>query len=223
MTATLVQQTIRGRPVGSTRRDRRGATRRCIASGELHAPRDLLRFVVAPDGDVVLDLAGKLPGRGLWLLPRRDMLDKARARKLFARAARTPVGVPEDLTGQVAQALRERCLGLLGFARRAGELTAGHEKVKSWLSAGRAAVLVQAADAAEGGRQKLRALARAAAPSLPVIEAFSAEELGRALGRDTVVHVAVAPGRLAEGLLVEVARLEAVAEAPGGRDMDVGA
>ncbi len=210
MTTTLAQRPDRNQLVGAEPKDGRTTTRRCIASGELHAKGDLLRFVVAPDGSLVFDVAGKLPGRGLWLLPRRDMLDKARARKLFARAARAAVVVPEDLPEQVARALRERCLGLLGFARRAGELTGGYEKVRSWLSGGRVGLLFQAADAAEGGRQKLRALARAVAPAPPVVAIFTAEELGRALGREAMVHVAIAPGLLAKRLAAEVARLQAI-------------
>ncbi|MDH3593482.1 MAG: DUF448 domain-containing protein, partial [Rhodospirillales bacterium] len=78
--------------------------------------RDLLRFVIAPDGGVVLDLAGKLPGRGLWCLPRRDMIDRACGRNLFARAAKASVSVPGDFAEQVVRALRQRCLDLIGLA-----------------------------------------------------------------------------------------------------------
>jgi predicted RNA-binding protein YlxR (DUF448 family) len=172
---------------------------------------DLLRFVVAPDGGVVLDLAGKLPGRGLWLLPRRDMIDRACERRLFARAARAPVNMPGDLAEQVVRALRQRCLDLIGLARRGGLVTAGFEKVKSRLAAGRAAALIQAVDAAPGGRRKLSALAGSVVPGLPVVEVFTAVELGRVLGRDAAVHVALAPGTLADRFISEVARLRAAA------------
>lgn len=190
---------------------RRAPTRRCIASGAVLDKSELLRFVVGPDGCVVPDLGGELPGRGLWLLPRRDMIEKACRRNLFARAARTPVGVPGDLAEQVARAYRRRCLGLIGLARRAGLVTAGYQKVRSQLAAGRAAVLVQARDAALGGREKLAALARASGLSGPVVEVFGAEELGQILGRDSAVHVVLAPGALTDRFLAEVARLEAVA------------
>ncbi len=189
---------------------RGAARRRCIASGAVLDKSELMRFVVGPGGSVVPDLGGKLPGRGLWLLPRRDMLDKACRRNLFARAARAPVGVPGDLAEQVARALRRRCLDLVGLARRAGLVTAGYQKVRSHLTAGRAAVLVQARDAALGGREKLAALARASGLVGPVVEVFDAEELGRVLGRDSAVHVVLAPGGLTERFIAEVARLEAV-------------
>ncbi len=189
---------------------RRGTTRRCIASGMLLDKSELLRFVVGPEGRVVPDLGGKLPGRGLWLLPRRDMIEKACRRNLFARAARAPVGVPEDLAEQVARAIRRRCLDLIGLARRAGLVTAGHQKVRSQLASGSAAVLVQAQDAARGGREKLAALARASGMIGPVLEVFDAEELGQVLGRDSAVHVVLAPGDLTDRFVAEVARLASV-------------
>jgi hypothetical protein len=75
--------------------------------------------------------------------------------------------------------------------------------VRACLRSGAAAVLAAAADGAQDGRRKLRRLA----PDLPVITAFSKAELSAALGREGVVHVAVAPGRLAERLLCYTRRL----------------
>ncbi len=60
-----------------------------------------------------------------------------------------------------------------------------------------------ASDGAADGRRKLRRLA----PDLPLIVAFSSTELGAALGRESLVHVAVAPGGLARRLLQDVERL----------------
>jgi len=50
-----------------------------------------LRFVVGPEGQAVPDLRERLPGRGLWIVPRRDMIAAARRKKLFAKAAKTAV------------------------------------------------------------------------------------------------------------------------------------
>ena len=210
MATILAERTssARSNAVGDTGRG--AARRRCIASGAELDKSELLRFVIGPGGSVVPDLGGKLPGRGLWLLPRRDMLDKACRRNLFARAARAPVGVPGDLAEQVARALRRRCLDLIGLARRAGLVTAGYQKVRSHLIAGRAAVLVQARDAALGGRERLAALARASGLVGPAVEMFDAEELGRVLGRDSAVHVVLAPGGLTDRFIAEAARLEGV-------------
>ena len=185
------------------------AMRRCLASGEIRPKSELIRFALSPDGQVVPDVAGKLPGRGFWLLPRRDMIDKACARRLFDKAAQASVDVPPDLAGQVEGALRDRCLGLIGLARRSGVLTAGYEKARTRLSKGQAAVLIEALDGAVGGQSKMKALAHTVSPGVPIIALFSAAELGRALGRESAVHVVLAPGRLAERFLAEAGRYAA--------------
>lgn len=181
--------------------------RRCLASGQVLPKEQLLRFVVAPDGTVVPDLAERLPGRGLWLQARQDMMAKACARNLFAKAAKRQVRVPEDLATQVELLALRRCLDLLGLARRAGAAVAGFEKVKAALRAGEVGLLVQAADAADDGRQKIQALARAVAPQTPLLQFCGAAELGAAVGREAAVHVGIAPGRFAEALLREARRL----------------
>ncbi len=195
-------------PARSARR--KPAVRRCIASGELRPKDELIRFVAAPDGTVVPDLAGRLPGRGLWLSPRRDMMDKACARNLFAKAAKAPLRVPDDLAARVERLLVRRCLDLVGLAKRSGHAVSGSERVASWLAAGRVAVLLAACDAAAQGRSKLRALARAEGAGVVVVELFTAEQLGRALGQEARVHVALAPGGFASRLAGEAARLAAV-------------
>src|SRR3954466_15195893 len=71
--------------------------RRCIITGESKDRGALLRFVVAPDGVLVPDVAARLPGRGLWLTAQRDIVDRALAKRVFARAARRPVAAPAGL------------------------------------------------------------------------------------------------------------------------------
>jgi len=194
-----------GPPAGGGKPRRGGAAepeRRCLASGQVLPKAQLLRFVVGPEGTVVPDLAERLPGRGLWLQARQDMMAKACAKNLFAKAAKRQVRVPDDLAQQVEALALRRCLDLLGLARRAGAVVAGFEKVKAALRAGEVGLLIQAADAAEDGRHKVRALARAVAPKTPVVQFC-----GAAVGREAAVHVGIAPGRFAAGLAREIQRL----------------
>lgn len=181
--------------------------RRCLATGAVLPKEQLLRFVIGPDGTVVPDLAERLPGRGLWLQARQDMMARACAKNLFAKAAKRQVRVPGDLAAQVELLALKRCLDLLGLARRAGAVAAGFEKVRAALRAGEVGLLIQATDAADDGRDKIRGLARAVAPEVPVLQFCSAAELGAAVGRAAAVHVGIAPGRFADGLLREARRL----------------
>lgn len=177
--------------------------RRCIVTGQRRDPEEMVRFVVSPDGEVVPDVAAVLPGRGIWLSASRDVVNTAVGKRLFAKAARARVTVPEDLAGRVEALLLRRCLDLLGLARRAGQAVGGFEKVKSELAAGRVGLLLTARDAGPHGRAKMRG----PATGLPVVELFESGELGAALGRDVVVHAAVARGKLARRILHESGRL----------------
>lgn len=186
--------------------DDSGPMRRCIVTRATRPQAELLRFVVGPEDWVVFDVDGRLPGRGLWLSAERDVVHTACAKGFFAKAARAKVNVPADLAGKVEQALMRRCIDLIGLARRAGQAVAGFEKVRGWLREGRAGLLVEASDGSADGREKVQGLA----PDLPVVVALDGAELGRALGRDRTVHVALARGRLAKDLMRAAARLEGV-------------
>ena len=186
-----------------------GPLRRCVVSRARLPKERMIRFVVAPDRTLVADLTARLPGRGMWLSASGDVLESARAQgglaRAFARAARGPVTVPPDLPAVLEAALVRRIGELLGLARRAGQVVAGFEKAREWLRSGRARLILQASDGSVAERARLLS---GAADGTAVLAPLAAGVLGRAFGRDHVVHVAVAPGRLAESLIVEAARLE---------------
>ena len=188
--------------------------RRCIASGEVRDRSRLLRFVVGPDGTVVPDIDERLPGRGLWLTPRRDIVVRAVAKRLFPRAARRSVSVPPDLADRLETLLARRVVDSLGLARRAGLAVAGFDRVSDAVRHGRAALLLCARDGAAGGRRKLAELAR----DLPCAEALVASELGAAFGRDRIVHAAVGGGKLGRRLLLDLEKLAGLRVTAPGAD-----
>jgi predicted RNA-binding protein YlxR (DUF448 family) len=177
--------------------------RRCIVTGEIGDRGTLLRFVVGPDGAIVPDIEARLPGRGLWLTPRRDIVNQAVAKRIFARVARRPVAAPPELADRIESLLARRCCDALGFARRAGVAVAGFERVSDAARRGRSGLLLFALDGAEGARRRLAALGR----DLPSARVLTAAELGGAFGRERIVHAAVAGGPLCRRLLVDLSRL----------------
>jgi uncharacterized protein len=177
--------------------------RRCIATGTSGDRSRMLRFVVSPDGELVPDVASHLPGRGLWLTPRRDIVERAVATRRFARAARKAVSIPPGLADRVEALLALRCCDTIGLARRAGLALAGFEKVCEAVRAGRAALLLSALDGAEGGRGKIRALGR----GLPLATVLTTSEMGAVFGRDHIVNVALGAGRLTRRLRADAEKL----------------
>ncbi len=177
--------------------------RKCIVTGEERPKADLIRFVVGPKNGIVPDLEERLPGRGLWLSADREVVETASARRLFARAARQKVDVPEGLAERVEALLCGRTMDLIGLARRSGNVVSGFEKVRAFLKEGRKGLLLAASDGTRGGRDKLLALSS----DHSELDLLSSAELGQALGREQVVHAIVASGALAERIRREMGRL----------------
>lgn len=191
--------------------DDRGPHRRCLVSMSVRPRDQLVRFVISPEGHVTPDVAQRLPGRGFWLSADRDMIDRACAKKVFAKAARAQVAVPGTLADDVERLLVHRCQELIGLARRARQAVCGYAQTREWLERGAAAVLLAARDGSEHQRQKMRG----PAGTIVVVDALSGDELGSAFGRDHSVHGALAPGKLATGLIHEARRLEGLRKPQG--------
>jgi hypothetical protein len=185
-----------------------GPLRRCAVTRERLPKEQMIRFVIGPDRQVVPDIAAKLPGRGIWLSARGDVIETARKRGAFAKAARGQVTVPPDLSAVLCMALTRRIGDTLGLARRAGQATFGFVKAREWLVAGRVGLVIEARDGS--GEERARFLGGRAA-DFPVVMPLDGAQLGAVFGRDHVVHVVVAPGRLASMLRVEAERLAGLA------------
>ncbi len=192
-------------------RDRREPNRRCVVTRQSGPRQALLRFVLDPEGEVVPDLAEKLPGRGVWVGAKRELVLAARSRRLFSRALREPAARAEPgLEDRVEAALARRLAESLGLARKAGRLVAGFEKTRARLRGGPVGALIEASDGARGGCIKLRALQ----PQAPRIGCLSAAELGSVFGRAHTVHAALDPGGIAATILRDAERLDGFRAAP---------
>lgn len=193
---------------GGASKDRTdGPERKCIATGEVQPKFGLIRFVVGPDVQIVPDIAGKLPGRGIYVAADRAALDKAVKKKLFARGAKMTVEVSDTLVEEVEKQLARRVVDLIALSRKSGRAVAGYEKVKTWLQNEEAQVLIQAVDGSGRGKSKL---------STPHFGTYigwlTADELGLAFGRQTVIHGALASGGLTQRVVEEANRLRGVRE-----------
>ena len=192
---------------GQPKNRENGPERKCIATGDTQPKHGLVCFVVGPDGTVVPDVLGKLPGRGMWVSADRAAINKAASKGAFARSAKQKVKVPEGLADEVEKQLARRVVDLISLARKSGDAVAGYEKVKDWLSKEVAEVLIQAIDGSGRGKSKL---------STPHYGSYigwlSQNELGLAFGRQTVIHGALASGGLTKRVVEEAQRLKGVRE-----------
>lgn len=189
-----------------------GPERLCAVTRTAHPVEELIRFVAAPDGTIVADLASKLPGRGVWISCDRETLAQAaKGGGPFAKSLKRAVKLPANLVEIVEQGLAGRAVGALSMARKAGLVATGYAQVEAAIAAGDTAVLIHGSDAAEGGREKLdriyAAVCRSNGQEPRILSVLTIEQMSLAIGRANVVHAALKQGGATEKFSSEAGRL----------------
>lgn len=174
--------------------------RQCIVTGEQGEKEQLIRFVVGPENRVVPDLAGKLPGRGMWVLAHRDTVEQAVKKQAFSRAAKQKVIAEATLPEKVGELLNHRAVQAVSMARKAGEMVSGFEKIRQALDSGTVIALIHAQDAGVDGIRKLRA-----DKDIPVFM-LSRDVMARIATRENVAHMALCKGRASGQCLKDLQR-----------------
>lgn len=164
----------------------------------------MIRIVRAPDGEVLVDLQGRLPGRGAYLCNSRACLAQAVSRQQFSRAFRTECRATDlpTLLDRVAGERLKRLAGLLGMARKSANFVAGSNAVLDALTRRKAlAVIVLAKDISPQIGDKIRR--QAERQDTLTTELFDKSELGRILGRAERSVVALSDGKLADAFIAD--------------------
>ena len=197
-------------------------TRQCAVSRDMLSIDQLVRFVEAPDSSIVPDVKAKLPGRGVWITCRREMLVQAVKSGVFARSLKKKVTVNPELPDQLDRLLLKCVIQRLSLATKAGLVTKGFVKVAKRLEKGEFVALLHAHDGAEDGKRKLNALLNRAVIDLGIdeiedemakyatapIDILSISELSLATGGENVVHSLIKEGGASSSFLNDLMRLK---------------
>jgi len=193
------------------RTDRSATMRMCAVTREVRPIDELIRFVVAPSGEVIADLKRKLPGRGLWVSASRHAVAEAIRRHQFGKGFKRDVRVAPSLAADTETLLVRFVIEALAMAAKAGQVISGFNKVADALERRQIQnpikALIHASDGAADGIRKLDALVRQntgigdETTEIPVVAALTSEQLDLALGRSNVVHAALLAGPASETFL----------------------
>jgi uncharacterized protein len=193
------------------RTDRSATVRMCAVTRQVRPIGELIRFVVAPSGEVVPDLKRKLPGRGLWVSASRQAVAEAVRRHQFSKGFKREVRVAPTLATDTEALLARSAIDALAMAAKAGQAISGFGKVEDALTSrqpqSQVRALIHASDGAVDGIRKLDALVRQKAGindesnPIPVVTALTSEQLDLALGRSNVVHAALLAGPASQTFL----------------------
>ncbi len=190
-----------------------GPQRTCHACRRSFPQGELLRFACGPQGRAVLDLRGRLPGRGVYLCPRLACLRRGLKPKGIGGAlgCGAPEDSPEGLRDRAQVGLSRMLQEAIGHAHRAGAVVYGADRVAATLDHGEAGCVVAAADAAKRTRSDL---AERVAPG-SLMTALSKAELGEVLGTAEVGVFAITHPRLAERIRMLALRWNCLREENG--------
>lgn len=75
--------------------------RRCTGCGEQKPKKELVRVVKTPDGKILLDLTGKISGRGAYICNNAECLKKARKSKRIDRTFE--MTIPDEVYKQMEE------------------------------------------------------------------------------------------------------------------------
>jgi len=174
----------------------------------------MVRYALSPDGIVTPDVAGKLPGRGVWALAERKVIDEAVEKGAFSRGFKTNVSANGGLSDLTEQLLLRRCQNHISLAKKSGALVLGFDQVRAELQKKVPGWLLEASDGSADGRNKVQSLANALYKDVKVAGALTAAELGAGVGRATFVHGLLHKGPFAKRWGAEYKRLTGFRSAP---------
>ena len=79
--------------------------RQCMGCRERKEKRQLIRVVRKTDGSVCVDFSGKVSGRGAYICPDRNCLNKALKSKSLERSLE--VEIPEEVYGRLEKEMED--------------------------------------------------------------------------------------------------------------------
>jgi uncharacterized protein len=190
--------------------NRDSPVRTCIVERARKEKQSLLRFVLSPQNDVVPDIKGTLPGRGVWVTAKKECVVEAVKRRGFERAFRKAVSATADLPDRVEELLKRSALERLSICNKAGLVVAGFAKVEEALKRREIVAVLHAHSAAADGKGKLDRIFAALYPGKDHIapkNCFSSAEISLATGSANVIHAGLKEGGASFAFLQALDRL----------------
>jgi len=186
--------------------------RTCLGCRVVSDQDQVVRYVLSPDGEILVDYRRKLPGRGAYTCLDRSCITTAVRRNQFDRAfkGRVKHAVGEgELIANLSGQILERIVALLGMARKSGKAVAGSNLVLGALGGhGRIALVLLAEDVSDGIADKV--IGKAGRMNIPCFRLLNKDSMGQVMGKGERSVVALVTGPLAEAILLELVRYKQI-------------
>lgn len=166
---------------------------------------DLLRFVLSPQQQLLVDYRQRLPGRGVYTCLDPDCVERAVERKQFQRALKVDHLALEKqaLVALICEEILQKIENLLGIARKSAQIISGGQMVLTGLKGNVVyALVVMSHDISAGVAEKV--LSAVKKHNVSIFQALSKERLGKILGKGERSVAALVPGQLADAIRYEI-------------------
>jgi predicted RNA-binding protein YlxR (DUF448 family) len=183
--------------------------RTCIACRKKGEKGELIRMAASPAGVIVIDYTEKVPGRGAYICPERQCIEKllkAGAGGALSRALKQQVEPPqrEAFYKELTDKVGKKASALLGMARKAGLAVYGFDAALGEANKTPGGVMVVSEDLAENSRKRL--FERMNGENSLVFNFSDKEALGAIIGSSPVGIIYVKPSELSRSLARELSR-----------------
>ena len=83
--------------------------RKCVGCGEMKSKKEMMRILKTAEGNIVLDVTGKMNGRGAYLCKSEECLKKARKNRGIERSFKMSIltEVYDNLEKEFAESEKE--------------------------------------------------------------------------------------------------------------------
>lgn len=181
--------------------------RSCLGCRQARDRDALIRYVLSPQGELVVDIEAKLPGRGAYTCVSQACLQSALKQQQFNRAFKREVAAvaPDEMTGQVGGIMQRRILGYIGLANKAGQVISGGSLVSDAIRGGhKPGLILVATDVSEAIGEKIELLA--AVHHVACRRILNKDDFGAILGKAPRSAVAIRAGGFVAQLTYEIER-----------------
>jgi predicted RNA-binding protein YlxR (DUF448 family) len=185
-----------------SRANKEAPQRSCLGCRLTKDKESLLRFVLSPELEVLPDLDMRLPGRGAYTCVNAGCIVKAVEQRQFRRAFKQDVTVmaSDDMVKHLIRQLRDKIIGMIGLANKAGKVVGGGAMVNEALRAKmKPGLVLVATDVSVAIGEKIASLA--AAQHVPCRSVLSKDDFGAILGKAPRSAISVKSGGFVAQLL----------------------
>lgn len=185
--------------------DKKGPQRTCVACRQTKDKKQLVRYVVAPDGAVLVDYRQRLPGRGAYTCIAKQCLLDAVKKNSFQRCFKMQYRSVDSvaLIQQLVLAVEQKIASLIGMSRKSGQFIAGSNTVVDALKKGSSlALIIIATDISSAIGEKIESLALKR--RIDTVHLYDKQTIGQMLGKEERSVIAIQTGMLADSLLNEL-------------------